>query len=553
MPMPRRALALVSLVGLTACPNAPSFDNLNGTGTAIASETLETSATSEEPVPTTGVFGTSGEPPTSSSDADPDDSSTTHATTSAQLAEPPTVKLTVSPAVVEAAGDLQLALEMSADVDQLEFYVDGVIQADYSKNKLPSTWPITSQAQCEQIKSFKVVVYDGDDLDGEDEQALTCLLPASGSEADKQQLPGATRSIVHALAVVEDGFVAAGEMDDRMVVWRLDRDLNLRDKWPLFLGDWTAIAGLDDLESSATAIVVAADRTIVVAGNTSQNGTSTYYVARLTASGSRMAEVQGKPHEEAAGVAVTADGVIVVAGSVKISNLPTHDWRVWGYPELAGAPAWTDTLPLGPGEAPDLKNERSERARGIAALPNGEVVVVGSREYTPVGKPPFTRASWQRYTSVGARVGATWTSDSEVDMHDVANAVVAISEDAFAATGSRLWPGKLPQQVSWRFDGGLLTWDRAESGVVAEGKAISRDGEGNLVVASVLTEDKQLDAWAFGFAGPQGLPLWAAPPYGGPGWDGYHAVACDRWGYCLVGGFLTEAGATTGFVRLHNP
>ena len=83
---------------------------------------------------------------------------------------------------------------------------------------------------------------------------------------------------------------------------------------------------------------------------------------------------------------------------------------------------------------------------------------------------------------------------------------------------------------------------------------LSRDREGNLVVATLLTSGGQLDAWDFAFAAWAAPRVWTAPPYGTPaGWDGYTSVACSEWGFCLAGGFLTVDGKLVGFLRLHNP
>ena len=286
-------------------------------------------------------------------------------------------------------------------------------------------------------------------------------------------------------------------------------------------------------------------------------GVKTYYVAKLNAAGSRLAEAQGMPEEEAAGVAVTAEGVIVVAGAVRTAaQPPAYDWRVWGYAKLGQAP-WVDTLPLGPGETLDIFNDRSEHARAIVVLPSGELLVVGEREYRQLDQKTYVRASWQRYSSVGARVGELWTSDANgaESSHDAANAVVVLTGDEFVISGwARTTLGQSPQVWSRRFQQGEAQDFRLEPASTAEAKGIGHDREGNLVVATTLTASGQLDAWAFAFHGWALPNVWAQPPYGDPqGWDGYTSIACTDWGYCLAGGFLTVGDALTGFLRLHNP
>ena len=354
------------------------------------------------------------------------------------------------------------------------------------------------------------------------------------------------------------GFVAAGVMDGQIVVWRVGPDLQVLPGWPRVLADWTAIPGLAALDSAAVGVTVDAEQNIIVAGNTVKAGVKSYYVVKLNAAGSRLGdEAQGMPEEEAAGVAVTAEGVIVVAGAVRTAaQPPAYDWRVWGHVKLGQAP-WVDTLPLGAGEDPDEFNDRSERARAVVALPGGEILVVGEREYKKLqDSDTYVRASWQRYSSIGARVGNLWTSDANGTgkSHDAANAVAVLGDEFVISGWARAKLGQSPQVWSRRFQQGEAKDFRVEPSSAAEAKGIGHDREGNLVVATTLTAAGQLDAWSFAFHGWALPAVWTQPPYGDPkGWDGYTSIACTDWGYCLVGGFLTVGDTLTGFLRLHNP
>ena len=563
MPMSHRALAVLAVLSLAACPeHAPAWYGITDEGSATTgdqeggSSVPSTSAaggpdvadsTDSDPTPTTGDWTTGAVAETTMSGE----------STAAPVNEPPTVALALSPEIIEAAGVVELSIEVSRDVVELDVIYRGEIVATLPPTDFPYHFEVTSHAKCDGPEGLGVVARDAEGLVADDAKMLACSLPASGSEAHKAKLPGETQSLVYSVAVLGDSFVAAGVLDGQIVVWRVAPDLQVLPGWPRVLADWTAIPGLAALDSAAVGVTVDADQNIIVAGNTVKAGVKTYYVAKLNAAGSRLAEAQGMPEEEAAGVAVTAEGVIVVAGAVRTAaQPPAYDWRVWGYAKLGQAP-WVDTLPLGPGETLDIFNDRSEHARAIVVLPSGELLVVGEREYRQLDQKTYVRASWQRYSSVGARVGELWTSDANgaESSHDAANAVVVLTGDEFVISGwARTTLGQSPQVWSRRFQQGEAQDFRLEPASTAEAKGIGHDREGNLVVATTLTASGQLDAWAFAFHGWALPNVWAQPPYGDPqGWDGYTSIACTDWGYCLAGGFLTVGDALTGFLRLHNP
>ncbi len=499
---------------------------------------------------------TSGTVETTSGDTTSGDT-TAGDTTAAPVNEPPSVALALSPEAIGAAGPVQLSIEVSDHVVELDVVYRGEVVATLPPEAFPYAFEVTSQRKCNNQEALTVVARDGEGLVADDTRELTCSLPASGSEAHQVLLPGKTSSMVHAVAVHGDGFVAAGALDGRMVVWRVGPDLQISPGWPRTIANWTGIGGLAALDSSAISVAVDADENIIVAGNTTKNFVTSYYVVKLNAAGARLAEAQGGQHEEAAGVVVTPDGLIVVVGSVKTSQQPvSYDWRVWGHAGLGNGPSWIDTLPVGPDEKEDGTNQRSERARAVAVLNSEELLVVGERDYQgQKDSSPATRASWQRYGLGGERIGTPWTSPMETGVHSGANGVVVLSGDVFALTGwMRSKLGQAPQAMSWRIQGGVLTDYRIAPVGLAEGRGLSRDREGNLVVASLMTNGGQLDAWSFAFAGWAAPKVWNAAPYGTPeGWDGYTAVTCTNWGYCLDGGFVTIDGALVGLLRLHNP
>ena len=569
MSMPR--LALILALGAAACTeHAPSFGRL----TLSDGGTTEplTGDSSGGSVPTTsagdGATGdmssgdtSSSEPVTTGETTGPAPDTTSGDTTAAPVNEPPTVARALAPESVDAAGVVQLAIEVSADVVEVDIVYRGEVVATLPPAAFPFDFEVTSQARCNGDEAIRVIAHDAEGLTGDDATLLTCSLPVSGSEAHKAQLPGTTLSMVHSVAILGDDFVAVGVLDGQIAVWRVGPDLQVLPGWPRVLADWTGTPGLAALDSAAVGVAVDADQNIIVAGNTVKAGVKTYYVVKLNAAGSRIApEVQGLANEEAAGVAVTPAGLIVVAGAVRTAvQPPAFDWRVWGYAKLGAVAPWVDTLPLGPGEILDEFNMRSERARAVVVLPGGELLVVGEREYKKIDEgETYIRASWQRYNDVGVRVGDLWTSDANGPgntSHDAANAVIVLSDDEFVISGwARAKLGQPPQVWSRRFPQGEAKDFRVEQGLTAEAKGIGHDRENNLVVATTATSSGQVDAWAFAFHGWALPAVWSQPPYGDPqGWDGYTSIACTTWGYCVTGGFLTVNGMITGFLRLHNP
>lgn len=565
MSMSPRVLAVLAVLALAACPeHAPAWYNLtdeapvttgdvDGGGsfpptTSDAEGPGGEDSSNGEPIPTTGGWTT----------GPAQETTTSGESTAAPVNEPPTVALALAPEIIEAAGVVEMSIAVSDDVVELDVLYRGEVVATLPPADFPYHFEVTSQAKCDGSESLSVVARDAEGLAADDAKVLACSLPASGSEAHKAKLPGETLSMVNSVAILGDGFVAAGVMDGQIVVWRVGPDLQVLPGWPLVLADWTAVPGLAALDSSGVGVAVDADQNIIVAGNTVKAGVKTYYVAKLNAGGSRLGEAQGVPEEEVAGVAVTADGVIVVAGAVRTAaQPPAYDWRVWGYTKLGQAP-WVDTLPLGADEEPDVANKRNERARAVAVLAGGDVLVAGEREYRKLADlTTYARASWQRYSSVGERIGDLWTSDANGPgtSHDAANAVVVLPADVFVISGwARTKLGQSPQAWSRRFEQGKAQEFRVEQGASAEAKGVGHDREGNLVVATALTTAGQLDAWAFAFHDWALPAVWSLPPYGDPqGWDGYTSITCTTWGYCLAGGFLTVGDELVGLLRLHNP
>ena len=234
--MPGRRLAVLIALALSGCPDAPSLKELVATY-----EALDTG----EVAPTTSD-GTGEGPSSGTSTGDVEPSTTNFGDETAGPVNPsPMVQLMIDPSKIVAAGSVAVDVEVSDDVVGVDVVYRDTLQASLAPREFPYAFAVTSQLQCDEVEELRVVAHDAEGLIAEDSEDLTCSLPAGGSEVTKLELPGQTGSVVHAVAVLGDGFVAVGVLDDRMVVWRLGPDLKLVPGWPKTIGAWTAIVGLD--------------------------------------------------------------------------------------------------------------------------------------------------------------------------------------------------------------------------------------------------------------------------------------------------------------------
>jgi hypothetical protein len=302
---------------------------------------------------------------------------------------------------------------------------------------------------------------------------------------------------------------------------------------------------------------------IVVAGNIKSGFTTRRYLARLNEWGQPLWEDPGlKIGEEISGLAVASTGEIAAAGAVRTNPddpNPAFDSSTWVYPngyhpsqgavipDVFGQP---DTDPL-----PDEFNARSERARAVVAREGGGFVVFGEREYKDGNFMVYSRATAQRYTSMGARDGALWTSPGLKFLHDAALAAT-VTETGFLAAG---WcrhdiAGALRQVCVQEFDedGALVGFFAETSPTQAEARAVAQDREHKIVLGGFLSKPGQTDAWVFASRGAD-QPLAWSQKYNGGGWDFATGVGCDLWGHCTWVGSTIVDGALVLVVSQRQP
>ena len=204
---------------------------------------------------------------------------------------------------------------------------------------------------------------------------------------------------------------------------------------------------------------------------------------------------------------------------------------------------------------PDDQNKYSERARAALALPDGDFMVFGEREYRDWDLKPFNRATRQRYKSEGTRAGELWTSQGLKFAHDAALAAT-LGATGFTAVG---WchhdaPGTIRQVCAQEFaaDGAWVGSLAEPSPMQAEGRAVAQDREHKRVFCGFSSKPGQTDAWVFASVGADKPLVWQ-DAYDGGGWDFASGVACDPWGHCTWVGTTTEDGMLVLVVSRHNP
>ncbi len=558
MSMRRLALALALV---PACSDhAPAFSEI--TDWEVSEPTTDATA---GPAPATSGEATTGDAPTGAPDPTTGIEDGSSSSTGIPADPPPQVFAftvdsgTAKPTQIFEAGEVALDVQASDDVVDVDVIYGDTLVATLPIDAFPLMFDVTSQTLCDGSRTFTAVVRDAG---GQTDMAMAdlyCQLPKSGSEEYTRTYPGITGSGGAAIALSPDGSaIVAGVLDGRMAIWRLDLEGNVAAGWPKTLTNWTMHADLANRESSAAAVAVDATGAILVGGMV-KNGLATWrYFAELSDQGELIFEDPGfKDGEEISALATSTAGDTVAAGSLRTSPLdqePAYDWRTWGYPKQ-GEP-WDDvfmqpdTDPL-----PDDKNIRSERAHAVLALPGGDFVVFGERDYRDDLFTPYIRATGQRYTSDGIRDGDLWTSPGLKFANDAALAAT-LTDTGFTVAGwCRHWnDGAIRQACVQAFDAdGTFLGSYAEpSPTHAEARAITRDREHKLVSAGFVTLPGQTNAWVFASKGAD-KPLAWAQTYDGGELDFASGVACDPWGHCTWVGTTIKGGLLTLVVSRRNP
>jgi hypothetical protein len=294
---------------------------------------------------------------------------------------------------------------------------------------------------------------------------------------------------------------------------------------------------------------------IFIAGTTKHGLATRRYLAKLSDQAQRLWEDPGvKNGEEISSLAISAAGDVVAAGSVRTSPLDepaAYDSGTWGYPKQG--PRWSDVfMQPDTDPQPDDPNKRSERAHAVLALPDGDFMVFGERDYRDLALYQYTRATGQRYTSGGVRDGDLWTSPGLKFANDAAVAAT-LTYTGFTAAGWCLHKtdGAIRQVCVHEFDGdGVLVGSYAEpSPMHAEARAVALDSEHKLVLGGFLIKPGQTDAWVFSSIGAD-QPLAWTHTYDAGGWDFASGVACDLW--CTWVGTTAKDGMATLVVSRRN-
>ena len=510
MLMQRLALAL-ALASTGCSEHAPSWYAVTD---GKLSEATTDASTSFAPDTDTGEVATTGGSPTGSADF-----TTSGATAGASTGDagssstgmpadpPPQVfAFTIetnddTPGQIFDAGEVQLDLQVSDDVVDVDVMYGDTLVATVPIAAFPYTFDITSQTMCDGSRTFTAIVHDAGGQTDIDTADLYCQLPAPGSEEYEQTYPGASGSGGAAIASSPDGSaIVAGVLDGRMALWRLDTEGNVAAGWPKTLDSWTMYNDLTAKESSATAVSVDATGAIFI-GGTVKNGLATWrYLAKLSDQGERIWEDPGfVDGEEISALATSAAGDTVAAGSIRTSEQPpTYDWGTWGYPK--GGMTWKDKFMQPDTDPhPDQKNVHSERARAVLALPDGDFVVFGERDYKDWKFQLYSRATSQRYSN-GTRDGDLWTSEGLKFAHD-ATLTATITSTGMTAAGwcRHAEPGAIRQICVQEFDAeGTWVGSYAEpSPMQAEARAAAQDREKKLVLGGFYSKPGQTVAWIF--------------------------------------------------------
>lgn len=570
------SLAGCAALALTAC-NSPAYDAF-----AAQQEKYESSSASSGGMVTTGsdvitegmMDGSSGpstsggsmgestvDPAGSTTSADTGEAATT-STGEVENAAPKIFAFAASPDQIFEAGAVQLELEASDDVVEVDVWYGDVLLATLPVDVFPYSFDVTSQTVCEGSQSFTATVRDAEGLTDTLPADLYCQLPAPGSEVYTRVLPGVSASGGAAVVSLPDGAaIVAGGLDGRMALWRLDPEGNVLQGWPKTIGTWTATPGLAAKESTATAVGRDSTGAIVVAGTIKSGITTRRYLAKLSDKGALLWEDVGlKDGEEIAGLAVSSALEIVAAGSCRTSPLdqdPAYDACTWGYPKgyPKQAARWSDQLKQPETDLfPDDLNVRSERARAVVALADGDFVVFGEREYQDEFFALYTRSMAQRYSS-GLRDAALWTSPGLKVKHDAVFAATVTTTGILAAGWCRHEAPNAKQQLcvqEFDADSALVGFFLETSPSQAEARGVAQDREGKAVIGGFTTKPGQTDAWIFASRGAD-QPLAWSQSYDQGGWDFATGVACDDWGHCTWVGTTTKGGALALVVSRRHP
>ena len=296
--------------------------------------------------------------------------------------------------------------------------------------------------------------------------------------------------------------------------------------------DGVVDVSLGDGDDVATAVAVQPDGKVIVAGYHAEGASSNIFLLRLDADG-RLDAGFGKAEDGtpdgivnvslgdgddvARGVAVAADGTIVVVGdSVRgdSSNIVVARFAADGTPDASfGADGGTDGTPdgfvsidLGAGD---------DRANGVALAADGGILVAGS--HVADGSANIVVA---RLTASGA-LDAGFGTAQDGTPDGVVGVSLGDGDDTASAIGIA-----------------------SDGKIVVAGTSVAKDGSSNFVVAR-LNADGTPDAGFGADGGADGTPDGFVASSLGDGDDVATALALEAGGAILVGGYRQDGDSTS--------
>lgn len=488
-------------------------------------------------------------------------STATETTGGPAVNESPTIEdFWADPDQLSEAGKSQLHLKMSADVVKVRLYQNDDLLGVLTPDQFPYTYEALS-AKYNLNHHFVVEVEDAEGLTAMDDLWLNVLLPKSGDERCifKDQNMGAESSSIAALAYAEDAIVAVGWRNtgagQRMAVWKLGKaTCEVLDGWPRTISNWNPELAMET--SRAVGVAIDENGYIALAANL-WNGGPQPYVALLTPEGARIWEHLGDVGEETAGIAAGPQDRVFVGGARRTSENPIHtDAMVWGYQRFDNdqVVVWEDSLkaPLTPDEQEaDVENFYSERAHAVIVW-NGEVFVVGEREFKGDVFEVYTRTFTVRYALYGARLDPIWTSPGDYLKHEAMTGFAQCGAHLIAGGWSRdKFQDSLPVPLMrWIEVDGTSVEFHGEPLPSTQTFGIACDREEKIVSGGTRWSN-QFDAHVFASTDPKKPPI--IYDTGDASQDGVLALACDaEEGFCAGGGFRS-AGLSFAVVRVYHP
>lgn len=291
---------------------------------------------------------------------------------------------------------------------------------------------------------------------------------------------------------------------------------------------------LGEGDDVATAVAVQADDKVVVAGYHVEGASSNIFVLRLNTDGTLDASFGadggadgttdgvvnvslGDGDDVARGVAVTADGKIVVVGDTvqgDSSNIVVARFAADGTPDASfGADAGADGTPdgfvgldLGAGD---------DRANGLALAADGSIVVAGSHV-----DGTSNNIIVARLTPSGA-LDASFGKAEDGTPDGIVSVSLGDGDDVASAVGIA-----------------------ADGKIVIAGTTVAADGSSNFLVARLMT-DGTPDASFGADSGSDGTPDGFVSTSLGEGNDVATALALEADGHILVAGYHQDGDSTS--------